>query len=122
MGRPGEGPRKKLRSVARRWVGGRNQAVIDDGEAEFLRRKGLEPPPDRLSDRPEVWPDMEPSVALFFAMGTQWRWAAVGSGILRVGMDYSALPAVAQASGVEIAPRVFADLRVMEGEVLKAVK
>jgi hypothetical protein len=68
----------------------------------------------------EIWPDMADSVAIFFGMGTQWRWVGVGlAGAVRTGLDYSALPSIAAAHSIEVTPRILADLRTMENAAVK---
>lgn len=70
----------------------------------------------------EIWPDMVPAVSLFFGMGrTQWRWLGVGmGGAFRTGLDYAALPVVAQAFEVSLSPEVMRDLQTMEAGALEA--
>lgn len=68
----------------------------------------------------EIWPDMQPSVAIFFAMRTQWRWCGAGlAGAFRTGLDLSALPAIAGIVGKEVTAEVLNDLSVMEAAALK---
>lgn len=55
------------------------------------------------------------TVRLFIGMGTQWRMGMNGA----YGLDYSALPVVAQALGVRLRPGRFEGLRIMEAEVLR---
>ena len=71
----------------------------------------------------EIAPDEVDTVALFFALGTQWRWIAVpmSGAILRVGLDYAALAVTAVACGVTMTPAIFADIRVMEGAALSVM-
>jgi hypothetical protein len=65
----------------------------------------------------EVWECNWQSVTTFEAMSTQWRIAPDGP----TGLDYAALPVVAQL--LEVPRRrwadVFADVRVMEDAALK---
>jgi len=51
-------------------------------------------------------------------MGTQWRSGTAGP----TGLDYSAMPAVMELTGIKKKRRteVFDGIRVMEGEVLRA--
>lgn len=65
-----------------------------------------------------ILPENQPTLEVFFAMGTQWRSGAAGP----TGLDYSAMPAVMELTGIkkQQRPEVFAGLRVMEGEVLRA--
>ncbi len=63
----------------------------------------------------EVWPDQADSVALFFAMSTQWRWVGAGSGgMFRTGLDYTPMAPVSAALGITISADVLNDLRIME--------
>lgn len=63
---------------------------------------------------------MKESIGLFFAMGTQWRYATAGlGGALRTGLDYAALDATARLSGVTMTPRVFDDIRTLERSALE---
>ncbi|HYD12737.1 MAG TPA: DUF1799 domain-containing protein [Allosphingosinicella sp.] len=76
----------------------------------------MEAPSD---DRCEIWPDQADAVALFLSMESQWRWTGAGmAGAFRTGLDYSALPVVAEAIGVKPSPEIIADLRIMEGEAV----
>jgi hypothetical protein len=72
--------------------------------------------PDDLDENAEVWPDIWPAFLLFEAMSTQWRTGMGGA----VGLDYNAIPAVAQMLNIKRRdlPRMFHDLRVMESEAL----
>lgn len=63
---------------------------------------------------------MAPAVGLFMGMETQWRWTGAGmAGAFRTGIDYSALSVVASAIGVELTPRILADIRILEGEAVR---
>lgn len=44
-----------------------------------------------------VWPEHWHSLMVFRAMGTQWRVAAGGKGLYRLGLDLRAWPAVRRA-------------------------
>lgn len=62
-----------------------------------------------------VWPDMADAVALFFAMSTQWRWVGAGmGGLVRTGLDYAVLPAIAGAHSIDTTPEVLNDLKTLE--------
>lgn len=67
----------------------------------------------------EVWAEHEPSVAVFVAMGTQWRVAMSGP----TGLDYSALPAAMDFLGIPPGQRgeVFENVRIMEAAALAAM-
>ena len=66
-----------------------------------------------------VWPDMVPAVSLFFGLQTQWRWVGAGmGGLVRTGIDYSALPTVAKGLDVEVTPEVLNDLRTLEAAAI----
>lgn len=63
---------------------------------------------------------MEPSVSVFFGMRTQWRWVGAGmGGAFRTGLDYTALPSVAAIAGVNLTPRVLADLQTLEAAAVE---
>lgn len=74
-------------------------------------RKSFAAPPT------EVWACHWKTVRLFVALGTQWRTGMAGP----TGLDYAALPVVAQAQGVRLSRQRFEDLRTLESEVLKIV-
>lgn len=64
----------------------------------------------------EVWPDIWPAFLLFEAMSTQWRVGMGGP----IGLDYNAIPAVAQLLGMKKTDttKAFQDIRVMEAEAM----
>jgi hypothetical protein len=53
-------------------------------------------------------------------MGTQWYYASAHVVVWRTGLRYESLPVVASSLEVELSPRVFADIRLMEAEALSA--
>lgn len=62
------------------------------------------------------------ALALFRALLTQVRWVTLsgpaGSVLQPVGLDYAALPAVAQALRLRLSPALLADLQTCEAEAL----
>lgn len=80
---------------------------------------------DRIESRRRneilIWPDMAPGVITFFAMGTQWQRHPMGPA---TGLDYSAILPTAKMLGLEddFSPEAFHDIRIMEGEALKALR
>lgn len=66
-----------------------------------------------------VWPDMLPAVSLFFGLQTQWRWVGGMGGVVRTGIDYSALAPVAQSLGVEVTAELLDDLRTLEAAAIE---
>ena len=63
---------------------------------------------------------MHNSVALFFALATQWKWIGAGmAGAFRSGLDYTAVQPVATMLGLDLTPRVFNDLRIMESAAIE---
>ncbi|HDS1711354.1 DUF1799 domain-containing protein [Pseudomonas sp. SbB1] len=74
---------------------------------------------DMETEEVEVWPDAWPAFCLFEALGTQWRLGPGGPS----GLDYAAIPGTAKILGLKRRelPRVFHDLRIMEGEALAAM-
>ena len=71
-----------------------------------------------------IWPDMRDGFVLFCAMGTQWRWTAVGHVPMQVGLDYGVMLATASSLNLELTergqvpPAVFSDVRALEAEAL----
>lgn len=65
----------------------------------------------------DVWPENLLAVETFIAMSTQWRFGYAGP----IGLDYAALPAVFDITGVPALDRAdaFEGLRVMESEALR---
>lgn len=62
---------------------------------------------------------MKDAVALFFAMGTQWRWTSAGmAAVFRTGLDYGVLKDVAAGLDVTLTPSAFNDIRTLEQEAL----
>ncbi|MCX7586538.1 DUF1799 domain-containing protein [Phenylobacterium sp. 58.2.17] len=68
-----------------------------------------------------VHPANIPAVKVFLGMQTQWRWLGTMTRAVRVGLDYSVLPVVAQAEGyAPFEGHDFTRLRVLEAEALSA--
>ena len=69
---------------------------------------------------PSLWPENETPVLLFDRMLTQWRMGFSGP----VGLDYSALPLVAQTLriGRRALREAFDGLRVCEAEALRVMR
>ncbi|MGE4321766.1 MAG: DUF1799 domain-containing protein [Sphingobium sp.] len=68
------------------------------------------------SDTIELAPDEATAFSLFAALGTQWtRHAMTG---LRLGIDYSVIPATAQMMDIVMTPGLLLDLRIMESAAL----
>jgi hypothetical protein len=66
----------------------------------------------------EIGPDEVDAVALFMSLGTQWRWhPTVG---VRLGLIYEAIKPTAENLGLEMTPRLFTDLRIMEDAAIVA--
>jgi hypothetical protein len=67
-------------------------------------------------DEIEIWPGEEAdSVGLFLASSTQWRWVGAGmGGVIRTGLDYPAVFAVADRLSIDVTPAVLGNLKVME--------
>lgn len=71
---------------------------------------------DRDSQIVELSPEEGDSFALFAALDTQWqRHAMTGQ---RIGLDYGKIDATARMLVIEMTPRRFLDLRVMESAAL----
>ena len=72
-------------------------------------------PPVRVIEMGEE--DEGPAIGLFFSLDTQWKTAGLAG--VRTGLDYNAIRPAAEMLGIELTPRIFLDLRLMEGEQLK---
>lgn len=58
---------------------------------------------------------MQDSVAVFFAMGTQWNWVGAGmAGGFRCGLKYEVIGSVAAGNGIAVTPQLFNDIRTLE--------
>jgi hypothetical protein len=95
----GASPEEALSQAAAREALKNTQSAKNEGDA------------DRV-----ITPDMEPAILLFLGADTQWRSAGMSG--MRVGLDYTALPIVAQALGVVLDTEVFSDLKVIESGAL----
>ena len=64
----------------------------------------------------ELAPDEATPFSLFLSLATQWnRHAMTG---VRLGLDYSVVPSVADMMGITMSPAMFLDLRIMESAAL----
>jgi hypothetical protein len=64
---------------------------------------------------------MKEAVALFFQLETQWRFASVGlGGVIRTGLDYGAIAAVAAPSDIVVTRALLDDIRTLERAALTA--
>ncbi|RWR26829.1 hypothetical protein D2T29_19615 [Sinirhodobacter populi] len=62
-----------------------------------------------------LWARHWPALTAFFAVSTQWRVTGVGlGGILTQGLDYTAMRAGLDMAGIEITPKLFAQIREIE--------
>ncbi|WP_238591840.1 DUF1799 domain-containing protein [Pseudomonas abietaniphila] len=76
--------------------------------------------PEDVDEAVELWAINYQSFSVFEAMGTQWRMGMGGA----TGLDYQALPVVLDMAGLrkrKDRSAVFADLRIMEREALRAM-
>ncbi|MCK9469044.1 MAG: DUF1799 domain-containing protein [Porticoccaceae bacterium] len=65
-----------------------------------------------------VFPDNRDAARVFYASGTQWRYAWDGS---RLALDYRGVTAVLEMLGLPVAnPQLFEDLRLIEKGALGA--
>ncbi|WP_256665314.1 DUF1799 domain-containing protein [Pseudomonas sp. SLFW] len=74
-----------------------------------------------MQEEVELWATNAQSFAVFEAMGTQWRMGMGGA----TGLDYQALPVVLDMAGLrkrKDRAAIFADLRIMEREALRAME
>lgn len=117
--RPRRGPRGKLKAAARAWASGRGGARKKADDAltqaailpDWMERRIAD-----QSDTIELAPDEATAFSLFAALGTQWtRHAMTG---LRLGIDYSVIPATAQMMDIVMTPGLLLDLRIMESAAL----
>jgi len=65
-------------------------------------------------EQPPLAAGNAPAVQLWAAMQTQWR-----MGISLVGLDYTAMPPVAAWLGIDITPKLFAQIRHLEALTLE---
>lgn len=66
-----------------------------------------------------MWRDNAAAIELFVTASTQWRLA--GWPPRPVGLDYPAVETAARLAGLAVTPALFADLRLMEAEALRAI-
>ncbi|WP_291299289.1 DUF1799 domain-containing protein [Elioraea sp.] len=67
----------------------------------------------------EVFPDNWQAVTVFVRMGTQWRRAGFKG--IPTGLDYAAMPVVADASGIVLTEILLDQVRHLEREALAAM-
>jgi hypothetical protein len=65
-----------------------------------------------------VWPQHWDTVALIIAMRTQWRTGMAGP----TGLDYNVLPLVAKKHRISLTRKRFAQLQVIETEMLNCMR
>jgi hypothetical protein len=65
----------------------------------------------------EIWQSNWKTLHLFIALGTQWRVGMNGA----TGLDYTAIPVVANAHGIKLTQGRLAGLRTMESEALRVM-
>jgi hypothetical protein len=63
----------------------------------------------------EVWPENWPAVQAFLTVQTQWASSMSGA----TGLDYTRVHAGLEMAGIECTPKLFAELRLMEGAALE---
>ncbi|MEW5729143.1 MAG: DUF1799 domain-containing protein [Pseudomonadota bacterium] len=72
-----------------------------------------------------VWPENWPTVEVFLALSTQWRWTVAmsqaGAVPIPSGIDYTAIEPTLRLMGREPSPAMFADLRAMEAAALEVL-
>lgn len=73
-------------------------------------------PPARLLEMGED--DEGPAIGLFCALDTQWLTAGLAG--VRTGLNYGAIEPTARLLDIDVTPRTFLDLKIMEHEALKA--
>ncbi len=72
---------------------------------------------DLGDDEIAVTPDIEESVALFQALSTQWRVSMDGP----TGIDYTVIPMLASAYGINDLATVIKDIQLMESKALELI-
>jgi hypothetical protein len=102
------GQAKKLIAVAR--------ALYEQDDSDALAEFGFTED-DLAAGEIEVWACNAETVALFVALGSQWRVGMSGA----TGLDYCAIRATAGWLGVEMDRERFDDLRTMEAAALSAM-
>jgi hypothetical protein len=76
-------------------------------------------PEDLFPERAQgVWQENVAAVTAFLAVSTQWRVVAGASGLLCTGLDYAGARAGIEALGIEITPRLWGDVQVIEAGAL----
>ena len=68
-----------------------------------------------------VWAEHRKTVAAFLAICTQWRIAVGMGGMIRLGFDYAGVRAGLKLAGIELKPREWCWLRIMEAAALAAL-
>jgi hypothetical protein len=55
----------------------------------------------------------------FLAVATQWRVVAGATGFIVTGLDYAAARAGMEGDGIEVTPRLWGDVRIIEAGALQ---
>lgn len=105
-------PRGKLKAAARRWAGARGGGRVQADDALTAQSRMPKWTQSKPDDVLELVEDEADAVALFQALGTQWRRCAFTGA--RLGVDYAAIEPVARMLSIDVTPRLFTDLRIME--------
>ncbi len=74
--------------------------------------------PDDRSEEIDVFPANWPSVCAFLGCQTQWRVVVAATGLVWLGLDYTAVDVVLRRTAV--ADVAFADIQLMERAALDA--
>lgn len=91
--------------------------------AQQAKALGLPPPPAPPRAKAEalgIFPANWAALRVFLNLTTQWRHA--GAGGEPIGLDYPAIPVVAQLLCVAADADLLARLRVLEGEALRILR
>ena len=88
----------------------------DPMTAETIFPKWMEDRVARQEELLELSQDEGDSLAVFLAMDTQWQRHAMTG--LRLGLDYARIEPTARMLKIEMTPRRFLDLRIMEDGAL----
>lgn len=81
-----------------------------------MLRPTRQDPHDDGSPELQLWAQHADVLRLFAAMRTQWRAVTTAFRLVYLGLDYNALPVVAQAIGTPLNRQLFDQLQVMERE------
>ena len=68
-----------------------------------------------------VWAQHVPAMVAFLAVAGQWRVVATGSRVMALGLDYAAARAGLDLAGIEMTPRLWEQVRVIEAGAMETM-